>query len=46
MTNNAPVIQQRLQLYQNDQPFRQSFTNASTLRSATEDGPANELPKN
>jgi hypothetical protein len=46
MTNDVAAIQQRLQLYQNDQPFRQSFTNASTLRSATEDGPANELPKN
>jgi tetratricopeptide (TPR) repeat protein len=46
MTNDMAAIQQRLQLYQNNQPFRQSFTNASTLRSATEDGPANELPKN
>jgi len=36
MTNDAAAIQQRLQLYQNHQPFRQSFTNA----------PANELPKN
>jgi len=38
MTNDVAVIQQRLQLYQNHQPFRQSFvfTNA----------PANELQKN
>jgi tetratricopeptide (TPR) repeat protein len=36
MTNDAAAIQQRLQLYQNHQPFRQSFTNA----------PAKELPKN
>ncbi len=38
MTNDVPVIQQRLQLYQNHQPFRQSFlyTNA----------PANKPPKN
>jgi tetratricopeptide (TPR) repeat protein len=38
MTNDVPLIQQRLQLYQNNQPFRQSFlfTNA----------PANELRKN
>jgi len=38
MTNDVTVIQQRLQLYQNRQPFRQSFlfTNA----------PANELRKN
>jgi len=30
MTNDAPLIRQRLQLYQNNQPFRQSFlfTNA------------------
>jgi len=28
MTNDAAVVQQRLQLYQNHQPFRQSFTNA------------------
>jgi hypothetical protein len=30
MTNDVPLIQQRLQLYQNHQPFRQSFlaTNA------------------
>jgi tetratricopeptide (TPR) repeat protein len=38
MTNDVPVIQQRLQLYQNNQPFRQSFlfTNA----------PVNNPPKN
>jgi tetratricopeptide (TPR) repeat protein len=29
MTNAATIVQQRLQLYQNHQPFRQSFTNAS-----------------
>jgi tetratricopeptide (TPR) repeat protein len=28
MTNDAAVVQQRLQLYQNHQPFRQSFANA------------------
>ena len=28
MTNDMAVIRQRLQLYQNHQPFRQSFTNA------------------
>jgi tetratricopeptide (TPR) repeat protein len=28
MTNNTAAVQQRLQLYQNHQPFRQSFTNA------------------
>jgi Flp pilus assembly protein TadD len=28
MMNDAAVVQQRLQLYQNHQPFRQSFTNA------------------
>ena len=28
MTNAAAVVQQRLQLYQNHQPFRRSFTNA------------------
>jgi Tfp pilus assembly protein PilF len=28
MTNDVAVIRQRLQLYQNHQPFRQSFTNA------------------
>jgi hypothetical protein len=30
MTNDMPLIQERLQLYQNNQPFRQSFlfTNA------------------
>ena len=28
MTNDASEFQQRLQLYQNHQPFRQSFTNA------------------
>jgi tetratricopeptide (TPR) repeat protein len=27
MTNDAAVVQQRLQFYQNHQPFRQSFTN-------------------
>jgi Tfp pilus assembly protein PilF len=39
MTNDAALIQQRLQLYQNNQPFRQSFlfTNAP---------PANEPRKN
>jgi truncated hemoglobin YjbI len=38
MTNDVSLIQQRLQLYQNNQPFRQSFlfTNA----------PAKELKKN
>jgi len=36
MTNDVTLIQQRLQLYQNRQPFRQSFTNA----------PLKELPKN
>ena len=36
MTNDVPVILQRLQLYQNHQPFRQSFTNA----------PMKELRKN
>ena len=38
MTNDVPLIQQRLQLYQNNQPFRQSFlfTNA----------PVSEPPKN
>ena len=36
MTNDVPVIEQRLQLYRNHQPFRQSFTNA----------PMNELRKN
>jgi tetratricopeptide (TPR) repeat protein len=33
-TNDAPVLRQRLELYKNRQPFRQSFTNA----------PAAELP--
>ena len=28
MTNDTAVVQQRLQLYQNHQPFRQSFANA------------------
>jgi len=28
MTNDAAVVQQRLQLYKNHQPFRQSFANA------------------
>jgi tetratricopeptide (TPR) repeat protein len=27
MTNDLPILQQRLQLYQNHQPFRESFTN-------------------
>ena len=36
MTNDVAVIQQRLQLYKNHQPFRQSFTNT----------PANGFPKN
>ncbi len=38
MTNDVPAIRQRLQLYQNHQPFRQSFlfTNA----------PLKDLPKN
>ena len=33
MTNDVPLIRQRLQLYQNNQPFRQSFlyTNATKL---------------
>ena len=30
MTNDIPVIQQRLQLYENDQPFRQSFLYTNT----------------
>ncbi len=46
MTNDVVLIQQRLQLYQDHQPFRQSFTNETTFRSATEDRPANELQKN
>ena len=36
MTNDVPVIQQRLQLYQNHQPFRQSFTNAPVKNESTE----------
>jgi len=36
MTNDMAVIQQRLQLYQNNQPFRESFTNT----------PLKEPPKN
>ena len=36
MTNDVAVIRKRLQLYQNRQPFRQSFTNA----------PVNETRKN
>ena len=33
LTNDIPLIRQRLQLYQNHQPFRQSFlyTNATRL---------------
>ena len=38
MTNDVPLIQQRLQLYQNHQPFRQSFLFTNS--------PANELRKN
>jgi tetratricopeptide (TPR) repeat protein len=38
MTNDAVLIQQRLQLYQNSQPFRQSFLFTNT--------PANEPRKN
>jgi hypothetical protein len=30
MTNDAPLIQQRLQLYQSHQPFRQSFLFTNT----------------
>jgi tetratricopeptide (TPR) repeat protein len=37
MTNDVAVIQQRLQLYQNHQPFRQSFLFTNT--------PVKELPK-
>ena len=36
MTNDVTVIQQRLELYKNRRPFRQSFTNA----------PSKEPPKN
>jgi Tfp pilus assembly protein PilF len=38
MTNDVVLIQQRLQLYQNHQPFRQSFLFTNT--------PANKPPKN
>jgi tetratricopeptide (TPR) repeat protein len=36
MTNDVDIIRQRLELYKNRRPFRESFTNA----------PAKELPKN
>ena len=36
MTNDVDIIQRRLELYKNRQPFRESFTNAA----------AKELPKN
>jgi predicted Zn-dependent protease len=36
LTNDMPLIEKRLELYKNHEPFRQSFTNA----------PLKELPKN
>ncbi len=38
LTNDVPLIRQRLQLYQNNQPFRQSFLSTNA--------PANKPPKN